>query len=178
MAQAFFREAVRHLQDARVLHVSRRPSGSITSAMKAVELALKSTLFLYGAARWMDTALNTHSVLGAIQGSKVFTQAFLDALANHDTALLSDIELLEELVPAKPDVKKLEVSQAANTEYPFFAFVPGALPSTAFRLYTPGMYFTGSDSRKHFDTAYRLLSSLQALSPEMAGWRVRLCRPV
>ncbi len=53
MAEAFYREAARHLQDARVLHRSQRHPGSITSAMKAVELGLKSVLIIDGATGWM-----------------------------------------------------------------------------------------------------------------------------
>ncbi len=175
-AWAFFQEAARHLQDARILYRSERHPGSITSSMKAVELGLKSTLLLHGAAGWMDAALQTHKVFAEITKIPFLTQGFLDALSNHDTALLSDLELLEELVPFKPDIKKLEMSHAANTEYPFFAFMPGALSDTSFQLYTPETYYTASDSRKHFLTAYRLLSALQGLSPEIKAWKIRLCR--
>ncbi len=178
MTEAFFREAARHLQDARIFHRSGRHPGSITSAMKAVELGLKSVLLLYGAAGWLDAALQTHKVFAEINKTPLLTQGFLDALSNHDMALPSDIELLEELVPFKPDVKKLEMSHAANTEYPFFAFVPGAPPNTTFQLFTPDAYYTSADSIKHFRTAYRLLSALQLLSPKIKAWKIRLCRPV
>ena len=72
--------------------------------MKAVELGLKSMLLLYGAAGWLDAALQTHKVFAEINKTALLTQGFLDALSNHDTALPSDIELLEELVPFKPDI--------------------------------------------------------------------------
>jgi len=100
----------------------------------------------------------------------------LDALSNHDVALPPDIELLEELTPFKPDIRKLEMKDAANTEYPFFAFVPGAPPNTTFQLFTPETYYTPTDSLKHFRTAHRLLSALQVLSPEVKAWKIRLCR--
>lgn len=178
MAEAFFREAARHLQDAQIFHRNQRHPGSITSAMKAVELGLKSVLLLYGAVGWLDSALQTHKVFAEINKTTLLTQGFLDALSNHDVTLPSDIELLEELTPFKPDIRKLEMKDAANTEYPFFAFVPGAPPNTTFQLFTPGTYYTSADSQKHFRTAYRPLSALQALSPEVKAWKVRLCRPI
>lgn len=178
MAEAFFGEAARHLQDARISHRKQRHPGSITSAMKAVELGLKSILFLHGAAGWLEAALQTHKVFAEINKTSLLTQGFLTTLSNYDAALPSDIELLEELTPFKPDIKKLEMSHAANTEYPFFAFVPGAPPNTTFQLFTPGTYYTPADSLKHFRTAHRLLSALQHLSPEISAWKVRLCRPL
>lgn len=73
-------------------------------------------------------------------------------------------------------IMKLEMKDAANTEYPFFAFVPGAPPNTTFQLFTPETYYTPADSLKHFRTAHRLLSALQVLSPEVKAWKIRLCR--
>ncbi len=178
MAKAFFQEAARHLQDARVLHLSQRFPGSITSTMKAVELSLKSVLVVNGAAGWLEPALQTHRVFGEITRSALLTQKFLDALSNYDAQLFFDIELLEKLVPLKPDIKKLEISQAGNTEYPFFAFVPGANPSITARLYQPETYFTSADSAKHFSTAHRLLSALAMLDPEIKDWKVVLCQPL
>ena len=105
MAEAFFREAARHLQDARILHRNDRPAGSITSAMKAVELGLKSILFLHGAAGWLTAALQTHAVLTEIEKTTLMTQEFLNALTNYDASLLPDIRLLEELTPFKPDIR-------------------------------------------------------------------------
>ena len=119
MAEAFFREAARHLQDARIFYQNRRHPCSITSAMKAVELGLKSALLLHGATGWLDAALQTHKVFAEINKTPLLTQGFLTALSNYDAALPSDIELLEELTPFKPDIKKLEMSHAANTEYLF-----------------------------------------------------------
>ena len=176
MAQAFFREAARHLQDARILHRSRRHPGSITSAMKAVELGLKSVLFLYGARGWLDPPLQVHNVFAEMNKMPLLTQNLLDALSNHDAQLPSDIELLEQLTPSKPDIKKMEMSQAANTEYPFFAFLTGTPPAMTLQLYTPENYYSGGDSRKHFQTAHRTLFALQQLSPEVRAWKIRLCR--
>ena len=176
MAEAFFREAARHLQDARILHRNERHPGSITSAMKAVELGLKSVLFLYGARGWLDPALQTHNVFAEMNKTPLLTQSLLDVLSNHDAQLPSDIELLEQLTPFKPDIKKLEMSQAANTEYPFFAFLMGMPPAATLQLYMPERYFSPANSQKHFQTAHRVLSALQQLSPEIRAWRVRLCR--
>lgn len=176
MAESFFREATRHLQDARILHRSQRHPASITSSMKAAELGLKSALLLSGASGWLEAALQTHCVFAEINKQTFLTQTFLDALQNYDTSLPSDIKLMEELVPFKPDIKKLEISQAGNTEYPFFAFVPGTSPSTDAKLYLPETYFTSADSEKHFGTAHRLLSALQALAPEIKAWKMRLCQ--
>ena len=178
MAAAFFQEAARHLQDARILHRCGRFPGSVTSAMKAVELSLKSMLLLYGATGWLGATLQTHKVFAEIKKTPFLTQDFTNALSNYDTFLPSDIELLEELTPFKPDVKKLEMSEAANTEYPFFALVPGTQANAAFQLYMPETYYSSADSQKHFQTAYRLLSALQALSPQIKAWKIRLCRPL
>ncbi len=109
-------------------------------------------------------------------------QNFLAALTAYDADLPFDIGLLEKLVPSKPDINKLEISQAANTEYPFFASVrvpvPSAPPDIVSQLYLPEAYFTSAESVKHFGTAHRLLSALQALSPEIKDWKVRLCQPL
>jgi len=178
MAEAFFREAARHLQDARILHRSGRHPASVTSAMKAVELGLKSILLLYGATGWLSSALQTHKVFGELKKTVPLTQKLMNALSNYDTSLPSDIELLEELTPFKPDVKKLEMSDAANTEYPFFALVPGSRSTSTFQLYEPETYYSSANSQKHFRTAHRLLSALQALSPEIKAWKIRLCHPI
>ncbi len=176
MAEAFFREAARHLQDARILQRNKRHPGSITSAMKAVELGLKSLLFLHGARGWLDPALQTHNVFAELNKTPLLTQSLLDALSNQDAQLPSDIELLEQLIPFKPDIKKLEISQAANTEYPFFAFLTGNPPTATLQLYTPESYYSAANSQKHFQTAHRVLSALQQLSPEVRAWKIRLCR--
>ncbi len=178
LAQAYFREAARHLGDARVLYVRHRHAASLTSTMKAVELGLKSVLILHGAGRWLNDALESHNVLAKLKGSSSTTQSLLDALTGYDATLLSDIELLEKLTPVKQDAKKLEFEVAANTEYPFFAFLPGSLHGQTPSLYTPGTHFSGSESRQHFQTAYRLLKALPLLSPEMKGWKIPLCRPL
>lgn len=176
MARALFAEAARHLQDARILHSNKRYAGSITSTMKAVELGLKSVLVLYGATGWLDPVLHSHNVFAEIIKLPTVTQSFLNALENYDSALLDDLKLLEQFIPAKPDVKKLTYAEAANTEYPFFAFMPGSMPSASLTLYSPGEHFTQAESVKHFQTAYRLLTALMALSPEIKNWKVRLCR--
>ena len=175
-AQALFNEACRHLADARILHVGKRYAGSITSTMKAVELSLKASIILYGGSNWLDSALQTHNVFAEIKKWPNVTQSFLDILHTHDPTLLADLEVLERLIPNKPDLKKLEYELAANTEYPFFAFIPGAMPSLSIMLYLPGLHFTQAESIKHFQTAYRLVTALQTLSPEMAAWKARLCR--
>ncbi len=146
--------------------------------MKAVELALKSALTLYGAAGWLDSALLSHDVFGEASRSPDVTKTFLDALENYDPFLPDDIRRLERLVPNKTNIKKLTYDDAANTEYPFFAFVSGTTPSLSLKLYSPATEFKLDDSRKHFQTAFRLLIALSSLSPEMKSWKVRFCRPL
>ena len=45
-ARAFYVEAARHLEDARILHEADRSASSITSTMKASEFGVKSVLIL------------------------------------------------------------------------------------------------------------------------------------
>ena len=175
-AQALFQEACRHLVDARVLHVARRYAASITSTMKTVELGLKASIVLYGGNGWLDSALLSHNVFAELKKWPIVTQSFLDSLQTHDPKLPADLELLERLIPLKPDLRKLEYDEAVNTEYPFFAFVTGANPSLNVSLYMPGQHFSQTDSARHFQTARRLILALQTLSPEIAAWNVRLSR--
>ncbi len=75
VAHAYFSEAARHLQDARTLHDGARPAGSVTSAMKAVELSLKSLLILHSIRGWND--LMTHKVMGGSLMATPFSVACL-----------------------------------------------------------------------------------------------------
>lgn len=174
VARAFFAEAVRHLQDARVLHVSTRYAAAMTSSMKAVELSLKSLLIVHGASRWLDNALNSHAVLKEMSNVTSVSEPLLDAIETFDSTLLGDIKLLEKLVPSKINVSRLTFDEAANTEYPFLAFDPSAISTLT--LYSPSHAFRDADSLHSFRTAYRLLHALKSLSPEIQVWKTRLCR--
>ncbi len=175
-AKTYFAEAARHLQDARILHRNKRYAGSITSSMKAVELGLKTPLYLYGARGWLESALQTHTVLTELSKSKIATLKFIDLLSKYDTTLIADIEALEGLVPVKQDVKKLEYKEAVNTEYPFFAFQSDHDPSRNLSLYSPGAHFSEDESKTHYTTALKLLRTLIKLSSEIKAWKTPLSR--
>ena len=175
-AKTYFAEAARHLQDARILHRNRRFAGSITSSMKAVELGLKTPLYLYGGRGWLESALHTHTVLAEIRKSDQVSQKLIDLLSNYDSNLLSEIKALEGLVPVRQDVKKLDFEEAVNTEYPFFAFQSGNNPSYNLSLYSPGAHFSEDESKTHYRTALRLLNALKNLSSEIKAWKTPLGR--
>ncbi len=69
-ARALHEEAVRHLEDARILHEAGRYPGSITSSMKAVELSLKAVFVLDGTQGWFDGLLQ-HDVLTKAQTNEL-----------------------------------------------------------------------------------------------------------
>lgn len=173
LAHAYFSEAARHLQDARILHAASRYAGAITSTMKAVELGLKSLLILHGVRGWHD--LNTHRIMGVAKTISVF-DSLLDALKSQHPTLISDVEEIERLVPDKQSLGKLKFEDAQNTEYPFFA-TESETPRH-YRLYLPETSFDEPTSERYFLTAHRLLSSIQALSPEANAWQIALSSPL
>lgn len=140
--------------------------------MKSVELGLKSILYMHGAAGWLQDALKAHDVMTRIATTGEATKVFREALRQQDTALITDIQEMEHLVPSLPNVSNLSREKAANTEYPFFADMPGQ----GFQLLLPGDYFTQAHSAKYFGTARRLLLCLPEIAPEIRRWGVRLCR--
>lgn len=169
-ARSLFTEATRHLLDARILHLADRYPGSITSSLKAVELSLKALLLLDGTTTLLDKLFQTHNVFTNVV-SKYFKTTHLDILSTYDAWLPSDLIQLELLIPGRQDIQNMDIIQAANTEYPFFAQYSPAIPV----LYMPGFYFIQTNSEKHFRTTHRLLFALQTLYPEITAWSIPLC---
>ena len=170
LARAYFSEAIRHLQDARVLHEVGRYAGAITSTMKATELGLKSLMILYGIRGWHD--LNTHRMMTVVK-FPIFDN-LLTALKSHYPTVVSDVEEIERLVPEKQSLSKLTFIDAQNTEYPFFA-EEAAINPRRYRLYLPEAYFDKRTSEEYFQTAHRLLSTIQTISPEASAWGLVVC---
>ncbi len=169
MARAYFSEAIRHLQDARILHEAGRYAGAITSAMKAAELGLKSVLILYGVRGWHD--LLTHRVIATVKSISILDD-LMDALKSQYPSIVLEVEELERLVPDRQNLSKLALADAQNTEYPFFAEEFNL--SRNYRLYLPEIHFDEAKSVTSFRTALRLLSAIQAISPEVSAWGLML----
>ena len=171
LANAYFKEATRHLEDARLLHDGSRYAGAITSSMKAIELGLKSLLILEGTRSWVD--LNKHEVFTKIIADQHLFRKIQDAIVTQDPTLIGEIRAIEKLVPQKQELGKLEIDVATNTEYPFFA--RNATPPPDFDLYFPGTYFSETMSKRHFKTARRLLVTLQTISTFINAWSIAIC---
>src|SRR5207244_342536 len=99
-ARALFREAARHLDDARTLHLAARHAAAIASTLKAAELGLKSVLVLDGALGWWDRLHTTHTPLGDISGHQILRR-HADRLQAHQTTLPARIRDLEALAPGR-----------------------------------------------------------------------------
>ncbi len=76
LACALFKEAIRHQEDARILHDAQRYPAAIASAMKAAELGVKTIIVLDGALGWWDKTFMTHSPMTEIKLSAVFSTSY------------------------------------------------------------------------------------------------------
>ena len=177
-ARKFFVEAVRHLEDARILHAAGRYPAAITSSMKAAELGLKGVLILEGSMGWWDQLQRTHKPLDEIRQHSVLKHVLQD-LELHDAALITGVTAMEKLAPARPDAKSFTLETQANTEYPFFYLQPAPAggPDTA-HLAGPSEYFTEPESLTHYRTGHALLTACEALYTPVAHWSLSLPDPL
>jgi hypothetical protein len=176
-ARKFFAEAVRHLDDASILHAHGRYPAAITSSMKAGELALKAVLIIEGSMGWWSELQRTHKPLEDIRQHPVLRHVYLE-LERHDAALIGQVTAMEKLAPARPDAKSFSFETQANTEYPFFYLQPTPAGATdTAHLVGPSEYFTEAESRTHVRTGHALLTACQALYPPVSAWGIPLPQP-
>jgi len=177
-AHAFFSEAIRHLEDASVLHHAGRYAGAITSALKGAELGIKAALILEGAMGWWDRLQQTHKPLEEIRGHPVLKHHF-DMLEQQQPLLTVKVVAMEKLAPARPDAKSFSFETQANTEYPFFYLQaePATRVDTA-HLARPSEYFSQSDSLSYLRAVHELLTAYQTLIPAIAAWGCSVPPPV
>lgn len=173
-ARKFFAEAVRHLEDARILHGEGRYPAAITSSMKAAELGLKAVLILEGSMGWWEQLQRTHKPLDDIRQHPVLKHVCQE-LEQHNAALIGGVTAMEKLAPARPDAKSFTFETQANTEYPFFYLQPNPAggPDTA-HLVGPSEYFTEPESRTHYRTGHALLTACQNLYAQVGAWGISL----
>jgi len=151
LARAFFKEAVRYLEDAKTLHVAGSYAGSIANDLKAVEFGLKALLLLDGTAAFLTNLFQTHDVFTRIMQSKDIV--FGIHIQNIDTiyqGLSGDIKTLEKLNPSSLNLEKISNDEPVNPEYPFYL----KPPNSSVTLYLPSRYFNQTDSETHFHTAF------------------------
>jgi hypothetical protein len=177
-ARTLLVEALRHLEDARVLHHAARLPASVTSAMKAAEIGSKSVLILDGAMGWWEKLLSTHAPLNEIAGHPVLRRHH-STLAQYDAKLLGDAKEMERLAPTRPGAGAFEIRAEANPEYPFPSVEEDASSGMLrVRLHEPAQHFTEADSRHSYGVARDLLAAFQALYPGIQAWGFTLPDPL
>lgn len=177
-ARALFEEALRHLEDARVLHHAARYPASLSSSMKAAELAVKSVLVLDGALGWWERLHLTHSPVTDITNHTLLRRHY-DLLESYRAGLPGDVIQLEAFAPERPGAARFVAGVAGagiarvetNPEYPFIeAGVDPATRAPIARLHRPTTFFGEPESRRCFGIARDLISALQSVYAEVAAW--------
>ena len=169
LAQTFFEEGIRHLEDAQILHQAGRYPAAVASAMKAAEFGVKAVLILDGAMGWWDKMFITHSPLGDISNLPPFDY-HLVLLTAYSKTLVQDVKYMEKLSPAKPG-GSFDIEAQQNPEYPFLSYAPG---SSTFALTKPSTHFGDADSRKYCNTAQDLLTAITTQYAAIGGWGLTL----
>ncbi len=170
-AHAFYGEAARHLEDARILQEASRTAAAITSAMKASELGVKTVLLLDNAAGYYEKVYATHKPLTEI-ANHIILKRIPAEIDKGRKGLAFDIGQLEQLEPKKPGTEKFGVAEA-NTEYPFLMMAGDATVKYAV-LNTPTAYFPPADALKYYRLGHELLTVLAAIYPVIAAWSITL----
>ena len=170
-ARLLFQEAVRNFRDGYVLHRNRRFAAAITSAVKAVEIGLKSLLMLDASTTMVADVFQTHRIFQAyIIEMNIYKSTHASYLDSYDPNLRRRIIELEQLIPSKPSAKKTDFTDVVNTEYPFFV----ATTTQPTQLIAPGIYFGRSESAKHLKTARDVLKALLDVYPTINSWGITL----
>ena len=167
-AQAMFGEAVRHLEDAHLLHKAGRLPGAITSSMKSAELGFKSALILEGTFGWWENALTSHSPVSDASGHPLLKQV----VSRFSPTVLSLVREMELLSPAKIGKKAFggQNQDERNPEYPFVVFdqvnVYWGTPTASF--------IDPRVSRDYCVAARMLLGEIVLLYPSASQWEIVL----
>jgi len=169
-AKAFFREGLRHLEDARILLLANRIPASIASSAKAAEIVFKSVLILDGAMGWWGGLLTTHKPVTEVK-SHLLLMRHSEELEKHRPLLISDVIGLEGLAPSRATAKGAEKDfnqQEVNPEYPFLLYDAISLP--ALQLREPANHFHEDDGIKFYVIARELASAILARYSDVAAW--------
>ncbi len=166
-AQAMFGEAIRHLEDAYILHEAGRLPGAITSSMKSAELGFKTVLILEGAFGWWENALTSHSPVSDASGHPVLKRVE----SRFSPRVISLIKEMELLSPAKIGKKAFgppnqQNRDERNPEYPFVVF-------DQINIYwgTPTASFVDPRvSRDYSEAARDLLDEIVSLYASASQW--------
>lgn len=173
-SRALFVEAVRHLEDASVLHAAARYAGSLASTLKAAELGLKSVVVLDGAMGWWEKLHTTHTPFADISGHPILRR-HAELLQGHSPTLPGLLRELEALAPGRPGADSFQIAVEANPEYPFFSADSDPHTRTLIpAVHSPAHYFGEVASRRYFNVARNLLTALQTLYPAVGAWAVPL----
>ncbi len=174
LAHALFKEGIRHLEDACVLHDKQRYPAAIASAMKAAELGVKTVVVLDGALGWWEKLFTTHSPLTEIKELPIFRH-HRTILENHRSTLIREVVELESLAPTRPGARAYDIQHEQNPEYPFLSHtIDNTTRAGSFRLDAPSSYFLEADSKKYFNTAQDLLNAITTQYIDVAQWQLTL----
>ena len=120
-ARAMFEEAIRHLEDAHVLHSAGRLPGAITSSMKAAELGFKSVLVLEGAFGWWENVTKSHSPVTDASSHPALGRV-VSSFAPSVVSLIKEMERLAPSQIGKKAFNNQNNQEERNPEYPFVLF--------------------------------------------------------
>ena len=169
-AQAMFGEAIRHLEDAHILHEAGRLPGAITSSMKSAELGFKAVLILEGSFGWWENVTTSHSPVSDASGHPVLKQV----VSRFSPGVISLIKEMELLSPAKigkkafgnPNQQNQQNRDERNPEYPFVVF-------DQINVYwgTPTASFVDPRvSRDYYEATRDLLTGIASQYTAVGGW--------
>lgn len=171
LARAMFEEGVRHLDDARLLHLAARYPAAVASAMKGTELGFKAVLILEGAWGWWEGISTSHSPVTDANRHP----ALKSLVAVLPGLLLPDIIAMESLAPARLGKKAFgqnsQDQDEKNAEYPFIAY-DAAQRRVA--VVKPSDSFVETDSRAIFETARALLEELALHRSSVSQWNASI----
>ena len=169
-ARAFFAEAARHLEDARILHTAQRYPASITSSMKAAELGMKCVFILDGALGWWDKLFTSHKPFEDAK-THVILSHHAEALFKANAALKAGTQRLERLIPNQPGKQNFDPEKEENPEYPFVSVeFDNQSRRDYVRVNEPRFYFDSDKSKDLYRIAREVLETIQAAHPAVAAW--------
>ncbi len=170
--QAMFEEALRHLQDAYVLHQASRWPGAITSSMKAAELGFKSILILEETFGWWEKVTTSHSPMGDASAHAVLSQI----VTRFSPRLVSTIKEMERLSPSQLGRKAFsgQNQDERNPEYPFVL-----VDETGVSLGKPSSSFVDFQiSENYYEAARELLITAAGQYAVIGGWGLIIPDPL
>lgn len=172
LSKAFYMEAIRHLEDAAVLLDNLRYAASITSSMKAAELAVKAAAIKANAFGFWSDLFKKHNPVTAMD-SHTILKGLVDEI-NGSVPLLSG--RIKEMEKLEPKEMKAGQSEEINTEYPFLRAQTGGRRRAAI-IESPQAYFGETDAITHYSSARDLIDLLPRLRRSMSSWRSPLPGP-